>query len=62
MESYAPRSFRFVELLRIDDWRMKLYGIAWRGERPRPELIKAAKRRNVPDFTSYLAERLNEKA
>jgi hypothetical protein len=44
MESYAPRSFRFVELLRIGDWRMKLYGIAWRGELPRPELIEAARR------------------
>jgi hypothetical protein len=44
MEPYAPRSFRFIELLSIGDWRMKLYGIAWNRERPRPELIDAAKK------------------
>jgi len=44
MEAYEPRSFRFIELLTIDDWRMKLYGIAWRQELPRPELLEAAKR------------------
>ena len=31
-------------MLTIDDWRMKLYGIAWRRELPRPELVEAAKR------------------
>ena len=44
MEPYEPRSFRFIELLTIDDWRMKLYGIAWRRELPRPILVEAAKR------------------
>ena len=44
MEPYAPRSFRFIELLDLGDWRMKLYGIARRGELPRPELLTAAKR------------------
>jgi hypothetical protein len=44
MEPYEARSFRFIELLTIDDWRMKLYGIAYRGELPRPELVEAAKR------------------
>ena len=44
MEPYVPRSFRFVELLTIGEWRMKLYGIAWRGELPRKELLDAAKR------------------
>ena len=43
MESYAPRSFRFIELLKIGDWRMKLYGIACHGELPRSELIAVAK-------------------
>ncbi len=42
-QPYAPRSFRFIELLKIDDWRMKLYGIAWKAELPRKELIEAAK-------------------
>jgi hypothetical protein len=43
MQRYKERSFRFVELLSIHDWRMKLYGIAWQGELPRPELLEAAK-------------------
>jgi len=43
MQPYKERSFRFVELLSIHDWRMKLYGIAWQGELPRPELLEAAK-------------------
>jgi hypothetical protein len=43
MESYSPRSFRFIELLKIGDWRMKLYGIACHNELPRSELIAAAK-------------------
>jgi hypothetical protein len=44
VESYEARSFRFIELLEIEDWRMKLYGIAWRRELPRPKLLEAAKR------------------
>jgi hypothetical protein len=43
-ESYEPRAFRFIELLAIGDWKMKLYGIAWRGERPRRELLETARR------------------
>jgi len=44
MQPYAPRAFRFIELLSLADWRMKLYGISWQGELPRPELIAAAKK------------------
>ena len=44
MEPYAARSFRFIELMTLDGWRMKLYGIAWRGELPQSQLIEAAKR------------------
>jgi hypothetical protein len=44
MESYEPRAFRFIELLAIGDWRMKLYGIAWRDERPRREPLETARR------------------
>ncbi len=43
MEAYEPRAFRFIELLTISEWRMKLYGIAWRGESPPAELLGAAK-------------------
>jgi hypothetical protein len=44
MEAYEARSFRFIELLTINDWRMKLYGIAWRQKLPRPKLLESAKR------------------
>src|SRR5262245_36051650 len=43
MQLYQPRAFRFIELLSIHGWRMKLYGIAWQRELPRPELLEAAK-------------------
>jgi len=43
MQPYEARSFRFIELLSIGDWRMKLYGIAWRREWPRRELLESAK-------------------
>lgn len=43
MQPYAPRAFRFIELVTFGDWRMKLYGIAYRGEQPRAELLEAAK-------------------
>jgi hypothetical protein len=44
MQPYAPRSFRFIELLSIGDWRMKLYGIACHEELPRTSLLVAAKK------------------
>jgi hypothetical protein len=39
MQPYEARSFRFLELLSIGDWRIKFYGIAWRREQPWDELI-----------------------
>jgi hypothetical protein len=44
IEPYEPRSFQFIKLLKIDNWRMKFYGIAWRRALPRLELLEAAKR------------------
>ncbi len=49
-QPYKSRSFRFIELLRIGDWRMKLYGIAWPSELPRRELIEAAERVAVEEL------------
>lgn len=43
-EPYRPRSARFLELWRPDGWLLKLYGLAYEGERPRAEVVKAAKR------------------
>jgi hypothetical protein len=41
-EPYAARSVRCLELLMFDRWRLKLYGIAYRGERPVHALVEAA--------------------
>lgn len=44
MQRYEARSFRFIELRSIGDWRMKVYGIAWCREWLRRELLESAKR------------------
>jgi hypothetical protein len=41
-EPYATRSVRCLDLLTFDGWRLKLYGIAYRGERPVQSLVDAA--------------------
>lgn len=41
-EPYATRSIRYLDLLRFDGWRLKLYGIKYRGERPVQALVEAA--------------------
>jgi hypothetical protein len=41
-EPYAPRPIRCVDILDVDGWRMKLYGIAYRAERPAQALVDAA--------------------
>lgn len=41
-EPYAPRSIRFLGLIAVDGWRLKLYGIAYRAERPVQTLVDAA--------------------
>jgi prepilin-type processing-associated H-X9-DG protein len=40
---YQERSIRFLELWHQAGWRLKVYGIAYHGVAPRPELIAAAK-------------------
>jgi len=40
---YESRPIRFLELWRTGEWRLKVYGIAYRRPGPRPELIDAAK-------------------
>lgn len=44
MTPYEPRPIRFLELWQPADWRLKLYGIAYRKERQNAELVAAAKR------------------
>jgi len=43
-EPYEARSVRFLEEWPHEGWRLKVYGIAYRRERPRPELVETAKR------------------
>ncbi|MDT7603520.1 MAG: hypothetical protein QOF61_1517 [Acidobacteriota bacterium] len=43
-EPYRPRPIRFLEEWREAGWRLKVYGIAYREERPRAALIETAKR------------------
>jgi hypothetical protein len=42
-EPWAPRSVRFLELWKHGGWRLKVYGIAYRGDRPSHALVSAAK-------------------
>ena len=42
MTPYAPRPIRFLNLWQVDDWRIKLYGIAYARPVPRAELVSAA--------------------
>jgi hypothetical protein len=41
-EPYVRRSVRCLSSLTFDGWRVKLYGIAYRGERPVQALVDAA--------------------
>jgi hypothetical protein len=42
LPEYKPRAVRCLDLLAFDGWRLKLYGIAYRGERPGQALLDAA--------------------
>ena len=46
-EGYQPRPIRFLELLRENDWRVKVYGIAYDRSWPGSDLIAAARRRAI---------------
>jgi hypothetical protein len=41
-EPYATRSVRILDVLFHEGWRLKLYGIAYRAERPAQSLVDAA--------------------
>lgn len=41
-EPYAPRAVRPRGVQAFGDWTLKLYGIAYRGDEPGPELVEAA--------------------
>jgi hypothetical protein len=43
-ERYAARSIRFLALWQCGDWRIKLYGLAYRASSPDDSLIAAARR------------------
>ena len=41
---HRPRSICHLGVRELSGWQVKLYGIAWQGEQPRPELVQAATR------------------
>lgn len=43
-QAYRPRPVRCAGIWAVDGWRLKLYGIAYDRDRPRPELVDAAQR------------------
>jgi hypothetical protein len=40
---YEPRHVRFIRREDVDDWRLKLYGIALLGKDPDPEFVEATR-------------------
>jgi hypothetical protein len=41
VEPYRPRAIRCLEVAEIDGWRVKVYGLAYEGERPAAKLVDA---------------------
>jgi hypothetical protein len=41
--TYRRRPIRFIDLWKLDDWTLKLYGIAADRDRPRDDLVAAAR-------------------
>ena len=44
MTPYKSRLIQFLDLWSVENWRIKLYGITYAGERPRPALLAAAQK------------------
>jgi hypothetical protein len=42
LEPYRPRAIRCLDVVELDGWRIKVYGIAYEGERPAAALVEAA--------------------
>jgi hypothetical protein len=42
-EPYRPRPIRFLDVWRAEEWRLKVYGIAYERAAPCPKLLEAAK-------------------
>jgi hypothetical protein len=43
VDAYSPRPVTALEPLHHDGWRLKVYGIAYRRDRPHPQLAAAAR-------------------
>jgi hypothetical protein len=41
VEPYRPRAIRCLEVAEISGWRVKVYGLAYEGERPAAKLVDA---------------------
>lgn len=44
VEKHVPRPIRLLEVWEPNGWRVKVYGIAYRRPKPRPQLVEASKR------------------
>jgi hypothetical protein len=42
VEAYRPRAIRCLDVAQLGDWRIKVYGVAYEGERPARALVDAA--------------------
>lgn len=54
-EDYKSRPIRFLELLELGGWRLKVYGIAYQDETPCSGLVESAKelaRRQLPALSA----------
>lgn len=47
-EPYDTRPVRFLELHEASGWRIKVYGITYRGDLPRPDLVATGKALLLP--------------
>jgi hypothetical protein len=59
-EPNATRRIRCMDILDFDGWRLKLYGIAYRGERPRgarPRMSRTSF--GQPDRRAHLDDQLD---
>jgi hypothetical protein len=53
LEPYSTRRIRFLDLWDVDGWRIKLYGIRYKGDSPDPMLVERAKALAARELASF---------
>ncbi len=59
IEPYEKRPFRFLEIWEDSGWQIKVYGIAYKRDLPRSELVEAAKQQVIPHLQNNTAHHYN---